>query len=289
MFDELSTASNIKLKATKLAAIEALKHIQVYLKTLKNIPENGIALFSGNCLKTIVPPNRIKQFIYKCDKKFHVTSLYDLYEEHDNYGIILVSGSETSFYILNHGHKLIYKMNVSLQSRQKKGGQSAVRIARLAEEKRFIYVKSIVEKLNALFIDVKGIIIAGPAEMKNAIDCDLIHYKLRPLIMHKITMDITSESIYTIIDMDLIGKNVLNHEEALCKHIVESIQCDPKYIYGMEEIHHYLEMNNCECIYVHETMDHNFKEAIVVKSNDKYGKLFQQYGGIVLVCYYPMI
>lgn len=292
VFSEISAAANIKLKATRVAVLSALKHIHIHLKSYKKLPVNGLALFSGEKLTCIEPPNPIKDFIYKCDKVFHPELIYDLYKEYDDYGVLLVSGSDTYFYIINSDVRLVYKMNVSLQSRQKKGGQSAVRIARLAEERRFLYVKQVVEKMNEIYLNVKSLVVAGPAEMKNHVcDCDLLDYRIKPLIIHKMTIDtVDTSTIHKIMDMDLFKSNKISEDEMLCKEIVTAINMgDNKYIYGKEQIEYYLSCNNCECLYVHKNKEeYDYKNKVVVDSDDTYGKLFYQYGGIVLKCYYTL-
>ncbi len=45
---ELNACDNIKSKATRKAVATALKAIQLRLKELNSIPENGLAVFSGN-------------------------------------------------------------------------------------------------------------------------------------------------------------------------------------------------------------------------------------------------
>ena len=91
-----------------------------------------------------------------------------------------------------------------MQSRQKKGGQSALRIARLAEEKRNLYVKQITEQINNCFIinncvTIKKLTIAGPAEMKNLVaHNNLIDYRLKQLINIETIDTITNTTIYTI-------------------------------------------------------------------------------------------
>ncbi len=43
---------------------------------------------SSNVFSTIfVPPNPVKQFYYRCDKKFHLDNLIKLYDHHDNYAL----------------------------------------------------------------------------------------------------------------------------------------------------------------------------------------------------------
>ena len=51
--EELSQASNIKSKSTKLNVMGALEKIMGYLKLFRKPPPNGIAVFSGNDHPTI--------------------------------------------------------------------------------------------------------------------------------------------------------------------------------------------------------------------------------------------
>jgi peptide chain release factor subunit 1 len=280
---------NIKSKPTRLAILSALKHIQVYLKSHK-LPDNGVALFASEDLQVIIPPQPITTFIYKCDKQFHIDSLYNLYVTHDQYGVVLVSGNCVFMYTLTAIKcTLLYKYAVSLQSRQKKGGQSAPRIARLAEEKRHIYVKQITEKINTFYvidnnITIKKLMIAGPAEMKNLVSqCDLIDYRLKQLIELQTIDTITDDTINTF------NINMQNSDDALCKDIITNIELgNTKYIYGSEEINKYLTYQNCHTLYVHQSITTKYNNQVVLKSNDKYGQLIQQYGGVVLIAYYPI-
>ncbi len=275
-----------------MAIISSLKHIQQYMKQIKKIPENGLAMFANNeKVVVITPPLPIVQFVYKCDKKYHVEELFDLYQTHDQYGVVLVSGHCCFFYTMTAiHHQLLYKINVSLQSRQKKGGQSAVRIARIAEEKRHIYLKQIVEKLNDCFLTtpVKAIVVAGPSEMKNLVcECELLDYRLKILMTHKLTMDIDQGSIHKIMDMDLFKVQQLDDEELMCKTLIESEHT----IYGLEEIEKYINYKNCNLLYIHETMDYqsnNECDIKIIKTTQYYGKMFIEYGGIMLMPYYIM-
>lgn len=293
----MSTASHIKSKANRLSVMGALKKIQQHLKLYKQkCPENGLALFVHDDLTWIIPPQPIKKFIYTCDKQFHTQTLFDLYQTHDQYGVILISGSCCLMYTLTSiDFKLIYKTHVSLQSRQKKGGQSAVRISRIAEEKRHLYLKQIVDQINQLFIEdhktnVKSFIIAGSAEMKDhLIKSELLDYRIKPLILHVLTIDnITNETIYKIIDLNLFNQVQLSQEEELCQHIINHID---DYIYGLEEIQKYIDYHNCECVYVHHTVHFDYKKChhfIIIKSDHHYGQLLCQYGGVILKPYYIM-
>lgn len=288
----MATAVNIKSKSTRLAVITALKKIAQYLKLIKKFPVNGLAFFSYDTLEVIEPPNAIKHFIYLCDKVFHVDSLLELYEEHDYDGVVLVSGNNCYFYQIHIGVTLLYKMDVNLQSRQKKGGQSAVRIARLAEEKRHLFVKQIVEKMNQLYVGrVKNLVVAGPAEMKDLVcNCDLLDYRLRPIIMAKITLDtITDTSIHKVMELNLFSQQKMSEDAILCKKIIDEINMgNNRYVYGIEYITEYMEQNNCDTIYVDEQHAHVFTQNVKVIKSNQYSDLFEQYGGIVLYNYYAI-
>ena len=76
---ELSTVVNIKDRTNRHSVLSALKKIKEYLKSLKQIPSNGIAIFCGDELFEIIPPNPIKNTIYLCDKKFHTEYIEDCF------------------------------------------------------------------------------------------------------------------------------------------------------------------------------------------------------------------
>lgn len=293
MFDEISSCANIKSKPTRKSVESALKQIQHYFKNNK-IPENGIALFSGNQnLTIIVPPTPITHFLYKCDKLFHTEGLMPLYEIHTHNGIVLVSGSCCYIYdVTNIKTTLLYKTSVSLQSRQKKGGQSAVRIARLAEERRFLFVKQIAENINKQYltnnsVNVKSIVIAGPAEMKDAVvNSELLDYRLRPLVT-KITIDtITDDTLAKIIALNLFDKQQVSEDELLAKQIITSIELgENKYVYGLEEIQRYIDCHNVHCLYTADSyVCQYFDVDIQILKSD----LLLAYGGVILQPYYTM-
>ncbi|HSW76912.1 MAG TPA: hypothetical protein VLG50_07690 [Candidatus Saccharimonadales bacterium] len=299
MFDELSGASNIKSKPNKLAVIAALKHIQQHLKLYKQIPSNGVALFvNKDTIKTLTPPLPITQFVYRCDKKYHVDTLLSLYDTHDTEGIVLVSGSVCLIYTYTNTPTLICKMDVSLQSRQKKGGQSALRIARLAEEKRQLYCQQIVEKINTVYLNaekshviIKHLLIAGPAEMKKQVGTsDNIDYRLKPILLPLVTIDtIDDDTIHAIVAMQLFHTKQLCQDDMLCRMVVQQINIGA-LIYGQQEIDYYIKHFNCQQLYVHASVVNNYTnvDMVIINTTGAYGMMFCKYGGVALQPYYMM-
>ena len=72
---EISKTSNIKLRQTRQGVQDALQAVSTNIKKLKEIPTNGLAIFTGHTSETfesisIEPPRPIDRFIYLCDNKF---------------------------------------------------------------------------------------------------------------------------------------------------------------------------------------------------------------------------
>jgi len=131
--------------------------------------------------RLIEPPQPIKRFYYRCDNKFHIDQLLELYEDPKHYGLIYVSGSELIIYSVHTvgaelRNTVLYKKSVKLQKSQKKGGQSAARIGRLHDEHHKAYITLMAEKVAERLDDFRALIIAGPAEKKQKL-ADELHDK----------------------------------------------------------------------------------------------------------------
>jgi len=155
------------------------------------VPPNGLALFCGyigeqegkqkKLMYTIEPLKPLVSGLYRCDSKFHLESLYEQLDEKHIYGFIVVDGNGASFHTLNGNcRNTLYKIEVSLPKKHGRGGQSSTRFARIREEKRGWYTSKVAEITVAQFIDpsssmpnVKGIIIAGSAQLKEEVQMKL--------------------------------------------------------------------------------------------------------------------
>lgn len=243
------------------------------------------------------PPYPIKQFYYRCDRKFHLDDLIGLYEIYDNYAIVLVSGKRTELYIHNKNETIFLKsMDEELPNQHKTGGQSAQRFGRIRDEKIGWYIKKIVELMIKFYIKdnifkYKGLIIAGPAEMKNMVkDNELFQQKFSKYLLKCHTIpEITSQSINQVLDMssDIFISNQSDtelidlFEERISKNNSNDIDL---IVFGNKEIIDEFDAGNLKEIYVYDKSIHkeyikqnNSKTKInIFKSNifsKKYGEL----------------
>lgn len=88
-------------------------------------------------------------FYYNCGKTFIIDRFLPLFNEIDGY-IIFANGDVCHIYKFEHTFVKIKSLNANLIKRQRKGGQSAVRFSRLAEESRHEYVIRVIDSINGL-------------------------------------------------------------------------------------------------------------------------------------------
>lgn len=180
---ELSGAESIKSRQTRQSVCSAITSSRERLKLYKAVPKNGLVIFCGIILmedgktekkiKIALEPFRpINIFTYKCQNSFHTEPLLSLLEDDDKFGFIVIDGNGVLFATLQGNNKeIIQRMPVQLPKKHGRGGQSAVRFARLREEKRHMYVTKCCEMATQHFIandrcSVRGLVIAGSADLK---------------------------------------------------------------------------------------------------------------------------
>jgi len=180
--NEFGTASNIKSRVNRLSVLTAIKSTQERLKLYNKMPVNGLVIFCGTILtennkekKVTIdfePFKPINKFLYLCDNRFHTEPLNELLISEEKYGFIIIDGNGTLFGKLAGSNKQILQdIRVELPKKHGRGGQSAMRFARLRLEKRHNYLVKISELSVKHFItddkiNVSGLIVAGSAEFK---------------------------------------------------------------------------------------------------------------------------
>jgi peptide chain release factor subunit 1 len=271
--DEFGTAQNIKSRVNRLSVLSAIKSTQERLKLYNRVPPFGLVVYCGTILtddnkekKVTIdfePFKPINTSLYLCDNKFHTEALQSLLQSDDKYGFIIMDGNGTLFGTLCGNHReTIQKISVELPKKHGRGGQSAMRFARLRLEKRHNYVVKVAELANGHFlsndkINVAGLILAGSADFKNVLSAnDVFDNRL-------------SSKILTIVDIAYGGENGFNQaielsaaclgnvkfiqEKELLSQYFERISLDAgNYCFGVEDTMKALEMGAVETILAYE-------------------------------------
>ena len=228
------------------------------------------------CLK-FSPPQPINKFFYKCDKVFHLDDLLKLYHNYDNYAIVLISGKRVELFLYSETQtKLLKSLDMVLMNQHKTGGQSAQRFGRIRDEKIAWYVTKIVELMINYYtkdnlFTCKGMIMAGPAEMKDMVSChDLfVQYFSKYLLKTLTISEITNQSIHQVIQL---ASNVLGSETDEKKIIeeIEQMLMNPDNIdlivFGNNEVLQMFNDNQLREILVADTY---VKKDAIIRENHK--------------------
>ncbi len=132
--EEMSQASNIKSKSTKLNVLGALERIMNHLKLYRKTPGNGLAVFAGNIsdnpakvdigLFTLEPPDKLNIGAYRCESRFFLEPLQAMLGSTDSYGIVVLDGREATVAIVKGTNiSIIKKLNSTAHAKIRKGGQ----------------------------------------------------------------------------------------------------------------------------------------------------------------------
>ena len=119
-----------------------------------------------------LPSSLLCRSLYLCDNKFHTEALQELLESDSKFGFIVMDGNGTLFgTVAGNTREVIHKFTVDLPKKHGRGGQSALRFARLRDEKRHNYVRKVAELAVQHFIttdkvNVTGLVLAGSADFK---------------------------------------------------------------------------------------------------------------------------
>ncbi len=111
----------------------------------------GIDEFSEEVVEFIEPDNKITQFYYSCANKFHVEPTKKYIGLDISGVLVFANGNECLCYQFVGGQFVkLFGINGNLTKSHKKGGYSANRFARLADESRHVYIVRIADRLKEL-------------------------------------------------------------------------------------------------------------------------------------------
>ena len=273
--DEFGTASNIKSRVNRLSVLSAITSTQQRLKLFSKVPPNGLVIYCGTILTDdnkekkvnidFEPFKPINTSLYLCDNKFHTEALQELLESDDKFGFIVMDGNGSLYgTVAGNTREILHKFSVDLPKKHGRGGQSALRFARLRLEKRQNYVRKIAELTTQLFItddrpNVNGLIMAGSADFKNQLlGSDLFDQRLQPHILMIVDVSYGGENGFNQaieLSAETLGNiKFIKEKKLISKYFDEISQDSGKYCFGVNDTLSCLEMGAIETLIVWEDL-----------------------------------
>lgn len=285
--DEHGTASNIKSRVNRQSVLSAITSVQSKLKLYQRVPNNGLVIYCGTIITEdgkekkvnidFEPFRPINTTLYLCDNKFHTEPLTHLLVDDEKFGFIVMDGSGTLFGTLQGNTKeTLTKFTVDLPKKHGRGGQSALRFARLRMEKRHNYVRKVAEVAAQLFLtndkpNVSGLILAGSADFKKELGAsDMFDKRLREKIIKTVDISYGNEKGFDEaikLSADLLTNVKLVQEKKLLQRYFDEIDQDSgKYCCGIDDTMRALEMGAVETTIVWENYE---KQRYVLKKSNQ--------------------
>ncbi|CAE7460613.1 ERF1 [Symbiodinium microadriaticum] len=281
--EEYGTASCIKSRVNRLSVLSAITSTQQRLKKYNRTPPNGLIIFCGEVLTEaegadnkekkltidFEPFKPINTSMYLCDSKFHTEPLAELMEDDDKFGFLIMDGNGSLFGTVQGNHReILHKFTVDLPKKHGRGGQSALRFARLRLEKRHNYVRKVGETATQMFIpngetpNIKGLIVAGSAEFKQDLttNTDLFDQRLAAIVIPPL-LDISygGEAGFNQA-IELSAETLRNvkfvQEKKLVTKFLDEVATDSgRYCFGIKDTMQGLEAGAVEILIIWEQLD----------------------------------
>ncbi|OLQ18912.1 eRF1 domain 2 [Cryptosporidium hominis] len=282
--DEYGTASNIKSRVNRLSVLSAITSTQQRLKLYNRTPQNGLVVYCGTLITEdgkekkvnidFEPFKPINTSLYLCDNKFHVDALKELLETDDKFGFIIVDGNGALYGVVQgSSREVLLRFNVDLPKKHGRGGQSALRFARLRMEKRHNYLRKVAETATTMFItndqvNVAALILAGSADFKNELaQSDIFDQRLASKILKIVDVSYGGDNGFNqAIELSsdaLQNVKFVQEKKLITKFFDEVAQDTGKYVYGINETLQALEMGAIELLIVWENLE---TKRMVVKN-----------------------
>lgn len=274
--DEMGTATNIKSRVNRLSVLSAITSTIQRLKLFNRVPPNGLVVYCGTIVTaegkekkvayTIEPFKPINTSLYLCDSKFHTEPLSELLESDAKFGFIVMDGNGTLYGLLSgNTRRVLHKFTVDLPKKHGRGGQSALRFARLRLEKRHNYVRKVAELATQFFItndrpNVSGLVLAGSAEFKNKLSgSEMFDQRLQPIVVQIVDVSYGGENGFNQA-IELAADSLKNvkfvaEKKLLSTYFSQISQDSNQYCFGVRDTLYALESGASETLIVWENLE----------------------------------
>ena len=276
--DEYGKAANIKSRVVRQSVQSAMTSVRERLRLYNRTPNNGLIIYCGEVLNEqgniekkitidLEPFKPINTSLYLCDNVFHTEVLKELLETDQKFGFIVMDGNGSLFGTLQgNTREILYQFAVDLPKKHGRGGQSALRFARLRMEKRHNYIRRVGEHAVQHFItndrvNVTGIVLAGSAEFKKELSqSDLLDARLQSKILKVVDVAYGGEngfnqaielSLETLHDVKFVKEKKLVGQ--LFEHIAQDTR---RFVFGVQDTMKALEIGAVETLMLFENLDY---------------------------------
>ena len=256
--------------------LSAITSTQQRLKLYNKVPPNGLVVYCGEIITSegkerkinidFEPFKPINTSLYLCDNKFHTEPLSELLESDQKFGFIIMDGNGALFGTLSGNTRdVVHKFSVDLPKKHGRGGQSALRFARLREEKRHNYVRKVAELAVQNYItndkvNVAGLILAGSADFKNDLNqSDMFDNRLQTKVIKVVDVSYGGENGFNqaieLASETLSNVKFIQEKKLIGKYFEEISQDSGRVCYGVEDTLKALEAGAAETLIVYEDLD----------------------------------
>merc|ERR1712008_433596 len=267
------TASNIKSRVNRLSVLGAITSVQHRLKLYTRVPPAGLVVYGGPIVTEegkekkvnidFEPFKPINTSLYLCDNKFHTEALTALLADDNRFGFIVMDGNGALFGTLQGNTRdVMHKFTVDLPKKHGRGGQSALRFARLRLEKRHNYVRKVAETATQMFIshdkvNVQGIVLAGSADFKNDLaQSDIFDQRLVAKVLKTVDVSYGGENGFNqaieLSSETLQNVKFVQEKKLISKYFEEISQDTGKFCFGIKVTLQALEMGAVQTLIVFE-------------------------------------
>jgi len=274
--DEFGTASNIKSRVNRLSVLSAITSVQQRLKLYTKVPPNGLVIYCGTIMTEegkekkvnidFEPFKPINTSLYLCDNKFHTEALSALLADDNKFGFIVMDGNGALFGTLQGNTRdVLHKFTVDLPKKHGRGGQSALRFARLRMEKRHNYVRKVAETAVTLFIandkpNIAGMVLAGSADFKTELSqSDMFDPRLQAKIIKLVDVSYGGENGFNqAIELAaecLANVKFIQEKRLIARYFEEISQDTGKYCFGVADTLKALDCGAVETLICWENLD----------------------------------
>jgi peptide chain release factor subunit 1 len=270
-----SDSAVVKSESVRDRLQDALKSVIQRLKLLKEIPENGLALFAGTFVvndsksevlnvEELVPPEPITTYLYEVDDHFRLEPLREMVRDQRVVGLIAVDSKEASFGILiGEGLELIENITSGIPGKSGKGGQSQRRYERERDMELTYFFQRVAEHATKAFLEnqkVTTLIVGGPGPTKDDfLKGEHLHYELRNVLLSTVdTQSADKEGIREMLDKSSETlKNICEPEEKrTVQRLLASLgKQDGLAICGLDSVSDALKNGEVEVALVTDTTD----------------------------------